>query len=212
VKRRQEADQARAQAVAAQAEAERLQQGAQKATSEAAAARAEAEKARATALADLQAAVEQRQAAEAAAEKARQDAAKAESEKVDLRAQLLGQLNSILQARDSARGLSRRTGRRAFFDERSRFRQNTTRRIERQCPRPPAQSPRRTGRQWRRHPQVRVRSGRYSKSMRRFIPVEIPHSEQNLLRIFCTPKPCPDAIRDLLCLSPKAGSSTADCA
>jgi outer membrane protein OmpA-like peptidoglycan-associated protein len=105
VKRRQEADQARAQAVAAQAEAERLRQEAQKAASEAAAAKAEAEKARAAALAEQQAAVEQRQAAEAEAEKARQAASKAESEKADLRAQLLGQLNSILQTRDSARGL-----------------------------------------------------------------------------------------------------------
>ena len=105
VKRRQEADQARAQAEAAKADAVRLQQEAQKAAADAAAAKAEAEKARAAALADQQAAIEQKQAAEAEAEKARQAAAKAESEKADLRAQLLNQLNSILQTRDSARGL-----------------------------------------------------------------------------------------------------------
>jgi len=61
--------------------------------------------ARAAALAEQRAAVEQRQAAEAEAEKARQAAAKAEAEKADLRAQLFGQLNSILQTRDTARGL-----------------------------------------------------------------------------------------------------------
>jgi len=105
VKRRQEADQARAQAEAAKADAERLQQEAQKAAADAAAAKADAEKARAAALADQQAAIEQKQAAEADAERARQAAAKAEAEKADLRAQLLNQLNSILQTRDSARGL-----------------------------------------------------------------------------------------------------------
>jgi outer membrane protein OmpA-like peptidoglycan-associated protein len=105
VKRRQEADQARAQAEAAKADAERLQQEAQKAAADAAAARAEAEKARTAALADQQAAIEQKQAAEADAERARQATAKAEGEKADLRAQLLNQLNSILQTRDSARGL-----------------------------------------------------------------------------------------------------------
>jgi outer membrane protein OmpA-like peptidoglycan-associated protein len=112
VKRRQEADQARAQAEAAKADAERLQQEAQKAAADAAVAKAEAEKARAAALADQQAAlaqkqaaIEEKQAAEADAERARQAAAKAEAEKADLRAQLLNQLNSILQTRDSARGL-----------------------------------------------------------------------------------------------------------
>ena len=112
VKRRQEADQARAQAEAAKADAERLQQEAQKAAADAAAAKAEAEEARAAALADQQAAlaqkqaaIEEKQAAEADAERARQAAAKAEAEKADLRAQLLNQLNSILQTRDSARGL-----------------------------------------------------------------------------------------------------------
>src|SRR5262249_23071341 len=57
------------------------------------------------ALADQQAALEQKKAAEAEAEKARQAAAKAEAEKADLRGQLLNQLNSILQTQDSARGL-----------------------------------------------------------------------------------------------------------
>ena len=104
-KRRQEADQARAQAEAAKTEAERLRQEAQQAAAEAAQAKEEAEKARAAALADQQAAIQQRQAAEAETEKARQAAARAESEKADLRAQLLGQLNSILQTRDTARGL-----------------------------------------------------------------------------------------------------------
>jgi len=102
---RAQADQARAQAVAAQADAERLKLEAQKAAADAAQAKDEAEKARAAAQADQQAALEQKQAALADAEKAHQAAARAESEKADLRAQLLNQLNSILQTRDSARGL-----------------------------------------------------------------------------------------------------------
>src|SRR5467141_2288561 len=75
IRRRQEADQARAQAEAAKADAERMKQEAEKA------------------------------AAEAETQKARQATAQAEAEKAQLRAQLLAQLNSILQTRDSARGL-----------------------------------------------------------------------------------------------------------
>src|SRR6266700_1577319 len=111
-RRRQEADQARQQAEAAQASAERMKQQAEKAAQEAARQKQEADQARAAALAQQQAAqaeAEQaskdRAAAQADAEKARQAAAQAEAEKGQLRAQLLAQLNSILQTRDSARGL-----------------------------------------------------------------------------------------------------------
>src|SRR6266571_2663894 len=82
VRRRQEADQARHQAEAAQAS-----------------------KDRAAAQADAAQASRDRAAAQADAERARQAAAQAEAEKGQLRAQLLAQLNSILQTRDSARGL-----------------------------------------------------------------------------------------------------------
>ncbi len=112
VKRRQEADQARAQAETAKAEAVRMQQQAEKASQEAARQQQEAERqkqeaeqARAAAQAQQQAAIQQQHAAEAETEKARQAAAQAEAEKAQLRAQLLSQLNSILQTRDSARGL-----------------------------------------------------------------------------------------------------------
>ena len=125
-RRRQEADQARQQAEAAQASAERMKQQAEKAAQEAARQKQEADQARAAALAQQQAAqaeAEQaskdraaaqadaaqasrdRAAAQADAERARQAAAQAEAEKGQLRAQLLAQLNSILQTRDSARGL-----------------------------------------------------------------------------------------------------------
>jgi len=125
-RRRQEADQARQQAEAAQAAAERMKQQAEKAAQEAARQKQEADQARAAALAQQQAAqaeAEQaskdraaaqadaaqasrdRAAAQADAERARQAATQAEAEKGQLRAQLLAQLNSILQTRDSARGL-----------------------------------------------------------------------------------------------------------
>jgi len=124
--RRQEAEQARQQAEAAKADAERMKQEAQQAAQEAARQQQEAERqkqeadqARAAALQQQQeaqaaaeqasreraAAVTQQRAAEAEAEKARQAAARAEAEKAQLRSQLLNQLNSILQTRDSARGL-----------------------------------------------------------------------------------------------------------
>jgi outer membrane protein OmpA-like peptidoglycan-associated protein len=119
VKRRQEAEQARQQAEAAKAEAERMKQEAQQAAQEAARQKQEAEQARAAALEQQKAAqaaaeqasreraaaLSQQKVAEAEADKARQAAAQAESEKAQLRAQLLSQLNSILQTRDSARGL-----------------------------------------------------------------------------------------------------------
>jgi len=112
VKRRQEADQARAQAEAAKAEAERMKLEAQKAAAEAARQKQEADQATAAAIAQQQAAqaaaaqaAKDRAAAEAEALKARQAAEQAEAEKAQLRAQLLNQLNSILQTRDSARGL-----------------------------------------------------------------------------------------------------------
>jgi outer membrane protein OmpA-like peptidoglycan-associated protein len=98
IKRRQEADQARHEAEAAKADAERMKKEAEAAAAEAARQKEEAEQAKAAALAE-------QRVAEAEADKARQSAARAESEKADLRAQLLRQLNSILQTRDSARGL-----------------------------------------------------------------------------------------------------------
>ncbi len=111
-KRRADAEQARLAAEAAKADAERLKAEAEKAAADAARAKEEAEKARAAALAEQQAALEQKRAAEAdaekaraAEEKARAAAAKAESEKAELRAQLLAQLNAVLQTNDSARGL-----------------------------------------------------------------------------------------------------------
>jgi outer membrane protein OmpA-like peptidoglycan-associated protein len=104
-KRRADAEQARQAAEAAKADAERLRAEAEKSAADAAKAKEEAEKARAAALADQQAALEQKRAAEAETEKARAAAAKAESEKAELRAQLLAQLNAVLQTNDSARGL-----------------------------------------------------------------------------------------------------------
>ena len=119
MKRRADAEQARQAAEVAKADAERLRAEAEKSAADAAKAREEAEKARAAALADQQAALEQKRLAQAEAEKASADAARAkedadkaraaaaraESEKAELRAQLLAQLNAVLQTQDSARGL-----------------------------------------------------------------------------------------------------------
>ncbi|HYL63437.1 MAG TPA: OmpA family protein [Candidatus Methylomirabilis sp.] len=119
LKRRQDAELARQQAEQAKADALRMKQEAEEAAAAAAKQKQEAEAAAATAVAQQQAAQaaaeqaardkaaaqEQERAAQAEAEQARQAAAKAESEKAELRAQLLNQLNSILQTRDSARGL-----------------------------------------------------------------------------------------------------------
>ena len=104
-KRRADAEQARQAAEAAKADAERLKAEAEKAAADAAKAKEEAERARAAALAEQQAALEQKRAAEAETEKARAAAARAEAEKAELRAQLLAQLNAVLQTQDSARGL-----------------------------------------------------------------------------------------------------------
>lgn len=119
IKRRQDAEVARQQAEQAKADALRMKQEAEQAAAEAARQKAEAEQATAAAVAQQQAAqaaaqqaardkaaaVDQQHAAEAEAEKARQAAAQAEAEKAQLRSQLLNQLNSILQTRDTARGL-----------------------------------------------------------------------------------------------------------
>lgn len=119
VKRRQDAELARQQAEQAKADALRMKQEAEAAAAAAAKQKQEAEAATAAAVAQQQAAqaaaeqaardraaaLDQQRAAEAEAEKARQAAARAEAEKAELRAQLLNQLNSILQTRDSARGL-----------------------------------------------------------------------------------------------------------
>jgi len=96
--RRQEADQARAAALQAQADAERLRKQAEEAAAAAAKNQQDAEAARAAALA-------QQQAAEAQAEAARKAAEQAQKEKADIRAQLLAQLNQVLQTQDTARGL-----------------------------------------------------------------------------------------------------------
>jgi hypothetical protein len=93
--RRQEADQARAQAEAEKADAERMKQQADQAAQQAAQQQQQAEAASAAARA-------QQQAAEAEAEKARQAAAQAEQDKAAIRAQLLAQLNAVLQTQDTA--------------------------------------------------------------------------------------------------------------
>ena len=110
--RRQEADQARAQAESEKADAERMKQQADQAAQAAAQQQQQAEAARAAAQAQQQqaeaasaAARAQQQAAEAEAEKARQAAAQAEQDKAAMRAQLLAQLNAVLQTQDTARGL-----------------------------------------------------------------------------------------------------------
>ncbi|MGB6900484.1 MAG: hypothetical protein WBE12_17950, partial [Candidatus Acidiferrum sp.] len=118
IKRRQDAELARQQAEQAKADALRMKQEAEKAAADAARQKQEAEAATAAAVAqqqaaqaaaaqaarDTAAAVDQQRAAEAEAQKARQAAAQAEAEKAQLRSQLLNQLNSILQTRDTARG------------------------------------------------------------------------------------------------------------
>jgi outer membrane protein OmpA-like peptidoglycan-associated protein len=96
--RRQQADQARAQAEAARADAEKMKQQADQAAAAAAKQQQEAEAARAAALA-------QQQAAQAQAEQSRQAMEQAQKEKADMRAQLLAQLNAVLQTQDTARGL-----------------------------------------------------------------------------------------------------------
>ena len=119
LKRRQDAELARQQAEQAKADALRMKQEAEAAAAAAAKQKEEAEAAAAAArqqqeaaqaaaeqaARDKAAALDQQRAAQAEADQARQAAAKAEAEKADLRAQLLNQLNSILQTRDSARGL-----------------------------------------------------------------------------------------------------------
>jgi outer membrane protein OmpA-like peptidoglycan-associated protein len=110
--RRQEADEARAQADAArtaalkaQADAEKMRQQAEAAAAAAAKNQQDAEAARAAALAQQQAAEAAAAAANAQAEQSRAAAAQAEKEKADMRAQLLAQLNAVLQTQDTARGL-----------------------------------------------------------------------------------------------------------
>lgn len=110
--RRKEADEARAQAEAEKADAERMKQQADQAAQAAAEQQRQAEAARAAAQAQQQqaeaaraAALAQQQAAEAEADKARQAAAQAEQDKAAMRAQLLAQLNAVLQTQDTARGL-----------------------------------------------------------------------------------------------------------
>lgn len=110
--RRKEADEARAQAEAEKADAERMKQQADQAAQQAAQQQQQAEAARAAAVTQQQqaeaaraAALAQQQAAEAEADKARQAAAQAEQDKAAMRAQLLAQLNAVLQTQDTARGL-----------------------------------------------------------------------------------------------------------
>jgi len=103
--RRQEADQARAQAEAAKADAERMKQQADQAAQQAAQQQQQAEAARAAALAQQQAAEAQAEQARQAAAQAQQAAAQAEQDKAAMRAQLLAQLNAVLQTQDTARGL-----------------------------------------------------------------------------------------------------------
>ncbi len=109
---RAQAEQARAQAEQAKAEAEHMKQEAQAAAQEAARQKEEAEKAKAEAIAQQQvlaAETDKARAAAAQSENLRQQAdnlrQQAEKEKQELRARLLQQLNSILATRDSARGL-----------------------------------------------------------------------------------------------------------
>jgi outer membrane protein OmpA-like peptidoglycan-associated protein len=110
--RRKEADEARAQAEAEKADAERMKAQADQAAQAAAQQQQQAEAARAAAVVQQQqaeaaraAALAQQQAAEAEADKARQAAAQAEQDKAAMRAQLLAQLNAVLQTQDTARGL-----------------------------------------------------------------------------------------------------------
>jgi outer membrane protein OmpA-like peptidoglycan-associated protein len=103
--RRQEADQARAQAEAEKADAERMKQQADQAAQQAAQQQQQAEAAKAAALAQQQAAEAQTEQARQAAAQAQQAAAQAEQDKAAMRAQLLAQLNAVLQTQDTARGL-----------------------------------------------------------------------------------------------------------
>jgi outer membrane protein OmpA-like peptidoglycan-associated protein len=110
--RRQQADEARAQAdvartaaLQAQADAEKMRQQAEAAAAAAAKNQQDAEAARTAALAQQQAAEAAAAAANAQAEQSRAAAAQAEKDKADMRAQLLAQLNAVLQTQDTARGL-----------------------------------------------------------------------------------------------------------
>jgi len=110
--RRQQADEARAQAdtaraaaLQAQADAEKMKQQAEAAAAAAAKNQQDAEAARSAALAQQKAAEAAAAAANAQAEQSRAAAAQAEKDKADMRAQLLAQLNAVLQTQDTARGL-----------------------------------------------------------------------------------------------------------
>ena len=103
--RRQQADEARASALQAQADAEKMRQQAEAAAATAAKQQQEAEAARAAALEQQKAAEAAAAQASAQAEQSRQAAAQAEKDKADMRAQLLAQLNAVLQTQDTARGL-----------------------------------------------------------------------------------------------------------
>ncbi len=112
VKRRQDAETARAQAEQAKAEAERMKQQAEQARQEAMAAaqqaareKQEAETAKAAAVAQQQQLALEADKARSAAQESDRLRQQAEKDKADLRARLLRQLNSILSTRDSARGL-----------------------------------------------------------------------------------------------------------
>jgi outer membrane protein OmpA-like peptidoglycan-associated protein len=100
-----QAEQARVQAEQAKAEAERMKEEAVAAAQEAARQKEEAEKAKAEAVAQQQVLAAETDKARAAAAQSESLRQQAEKEKQDLRARLLQQLNSILATRDSARGL-----------------------------------------------------------------------------------------------------------
>ncbi len=100
-----QAEQARIQAEQAKAEAEKAKQEALAAAQEAARQKEEAEKAKAEAVAQQQALAVEADKAKAAAAQSESLRQQAEQEKQELRARLLQQLNSILATRDSARGL-----------------------------------------------------------------------------------------------------------
>lgn len=97
---------ARAEAEAAQhAQAEQARRDAESAAQRAAQERERAEQAKATALAQQQAAQAQAEQARLAAQQAQQARVQADQEKEQMRARLLQQLNDVLQTRDTARGL-----------------------------------------------------------------------------------------------------------
>jgi len=102
---RKQAEQDRAQAEQAKAEAEHMKQEAVAAAQEAARQKEEAEKAKAEALAQQQVLAAETDKAKAAAAQSESLRQQAEKDKAELRARLLQQLNSILATRDSARGL-----------------------------------------------------------------------------------------------------------